>query len=107
MKKVFRTRTMLDETIVGGPFVRYIPEPGTLYMITEKTGSVERVVAFCLRMACFDWVCFTVGAFRKCGSDETATYWAEPIHEEIIVTDDMTAYQVPIEDWMKTHRWIS
>jgi hypothetical protein len=100
MSSDFFTRTMIDETIVGGPFVRYIPIEWSIYMIVETVEKSEYVRAFCPRIISDRWGIFTVGAFKKTGCDETQNYWAERIQEEVIVTDTMTIFQVPREDWM-------
>lgn len=96
-------RGMMDETIIGGPFVRYLPDPGTMFMLVEKVGEEEFVRAFCPRVLWDRWGSFTVGAFRRCGCDETEDYWVERIEVEVIVTEAMTVYQVPQEAWMS--RW--
>jgi hypothetical protein len=92
-------RGMVDETIIGGPFVRYAPDPGTIFMVVEKDGSKEFVRAICPLVIWDRWGSFTVGAFRRCGCDVTQNYWVEKI-EEVIVTDSMTVYQVPLVAWM-------
>lgn len=93
-------RRMVDETIIGGPFVRYVPDPGTMFMVTEQVGAKEFVRAFCPRVIWDRWGSFTVGAFLRYGCDETEDYWVERIEEEVIVTDAMTIYQVSQEAWM-------
>jgi len=40
MKEREYPRTMVDETIVGGPFVRYVPDLGTMFMVIEKVEEV-------------------------------------------------------------------
>ena len=95
MKKRQYPRVMLDETIIGGPFVRYLPEPRTMFMVVEKIGEREFVRAICPVVIWDRWGSFTVGAFRRCGCDETKNYWIEKI-DEVIVTDVMTVYQVPL-----------
>jgi hypothetical protein len=90
---------MVDETIIGGPFVRYVPDPGTMFMVVEKIGAKEFVRAICPVVIWDRWGSFTVGAFRRCGCDQTESYWVEKI-EEVIVTDAMTVYQVPLAEWM-------
>jgi hypothetical protein len=99
MKKNEYPRAMVDETIIGGPFVRYTPDPGTIFMVIEKVGAKEFVRAICPRVIWDRWGSFTIGAFRRCGCDETEDYWVERI-EEVIVTDAMTVYQVPLVEWM-------
>lgn len=100
MKKMQQLRAMVDETIIGGLFVRYTPDPGTIFMVAEKIGEEEYVRAFCPRVIWDQWGSFTVGAFQRCGCDETEDYWVERIEEEVIVTDAMTVYQVPLLEWM-------
>lgn len=100
-KPGFTNRAMADETIIGGPFVRYLPDPGTTFMIVGEVGEKEFIRAFCPRVIHDRWGCFTVGAFVRCGCDETENWWIERIHEEVLVTNDMIIYQVPIEQWMK------
>lgn len=100
MKQKQYPRGMMDETIIGGPFVRYTPDSGTMFMVIEKVGEKEYVRAFCPRVIWDRWGSFTVGAFRRCGCDEAKDYWVERIEEEVIVTDEMTVYQVPLEEWM-------
>lgn len=90
---------MVDETIIGGPFVRYTPDPGTMFMIAEKVGEEEIVRAFCPRVIWDQWGSFTVGAFRRVRCDETDDCRVERI-EEVIVTDAMTVYQMPMVEWM-------
>jgi hypothetical protein len=92
-------RATVEETIIGEPFVRYTPDPGTMFMVVEQIGTKEIVRAFCPRVIWDQWGSFTVGAFRRCGSDAMKNYWVEKI-EEVIVTDAMTVYQVPEETWM-------
>jgi hypothetical protein len=99
MKKRQYPRAMVDETIIGGPFVRYLPEPGTMFLVAEKVGEREFVRAICPVVIWDRWGSFTIGAFRRCGCDETEDYWVERI-EEVIVTDAMTVYQVPKVGWM-------
>jgi hypothetical protein len=53
---------MVDETIIGGPFVRYVPDPETIFMVVEKVGEEEFVRAFCQRVLWDRWGRFTVGA---------------------------------------------
>lgn len=89
----------MDETIIGGPFVRYLPEPGTMFLVAEKVGESEFVRAICPVVIWDRWGSFTVGAFRRRGCDETDDWWVENI-EEVIVTDAMTVYQVPKVGWM-------
>ena len=90
----------MDETIVGGPFVRHIPEPGTLFMVVEEIDEKEFVRAFCSIVIWDKWGSFTVGAFRRCGCDEPQDYWIERIEEEVMISETMTVYQVPIKQWM-------
>ena len=45
MKKRQYPRAMVDETIIGGPFVRYTPDPVTIFMIIEQIGEKEFVRA--------------------------------------------------------------
>jgi hypothetical protein len=97
-------RAMVDETIIGGPFVRYMPDAGTMFMVVEKIGATEYARAFCPRVIWDQLGCFTVGAFRRCGCDETEDYWVERIEEEVIVTDAMTVYQVPVQTWMSREK---
>lgn len=99
MKKRPYPRAMVDETMIGGPFVRYVPDPGTTFMVVERIGAKEFVRAICPLVIWDRWGSFTVGAFRRCGCDETEDYWIEKI-EEVIVTDAMTVYQVPMVEWM-------
>lgn len=91
---------MVDGTMIGGPFVRYAPDPQTMFMVIEKVGEKEFVRAICPRVIWDRWGSYTVGAFRRCGCDETKNYWVERIDEEVIVTDSMTVYQVPLVAWM-------
>ena len=100
MKELEYPRGMVDETIIGGPFVRYVADPETIFMVVEKVGEEEFVRAFCPRVLWDRWGSFTVGAFLRCGGDETQDYWVERIEEEVIVTDAMTVYQVPQQAWM-------
>jgi hypothetical protein len=99
MKKRQYPRGKMDETIIGGPFVRYLPEPRTMFMVVEKIGDREFVRAICPVVIWDRWGSFTVGAFRRCGCDETKNYWIDKI-DEVIVTDVMTVYQVPLVAWM-------
>jgi hypothetical protein len=92
-------REMVDGTIIGGPFVRYEPDPETIFMVLEKDGSKEFVRAICPLVIWDRWGSFTMGAFRRCGCDVAQNYWVEKI-EEVIVTDSMTVYQVPLVAWM-------
>lgn len=96
-------RAMVAETIVGGPYVRYIPADGTIFMVIEQVEEQEFVRAICPRLIWHSWGCFTVGAFRRRGCSETDNYWVEKI-EEIMVTDTMTLYQVPLVAWMQNWR---
>lgn len=100
MKKRQYPRAMVDETIIGEPFVRYTPDPGKMFMVVEKVGEKEFVRAICPLVIWDRWGSFTVGAFRRCGCDVTQNYWVERIEEEVIVTDAMTVYQVPKVGWM-------
>lgn len=93
------SRGTLDQTIIGGPFVRYVPDPGTTFMVIEKVREKEFVRAICPVVIWDRWGSYTVGAFRRCGCDESESYWVEKI-DEVIVTDTMTVYQVPRVDWM-------
>lgn len=104
MKKRQYPQAMVDETIIGGPFVRYTPDPGIMFMVIEKVGEKEFVRAICPVVIWDRWGSFTVGAFQRCGFDEAEDYWVEKI-EEIIVTDAMTVYQVPMVKWMSN--WMS
>ena len=92
-------RAMVAETIVGGPYVRYIPADGTIFVVKEQAGEQEVERAICPRLIWHSWGCFTVGAFRRRGCSETDNYWVEKI-EEIMVTDAMTVCQVPMAEWM-------
>lgn len=100
MKEREYPRGKVDETIIGGPFVRYVPDPETIFMVVEKVGEEEFVRAFHPRVIWDKWGGFTVSAFRRCGCDGTQEYWAERSEEEVVVTDAMTVYQVPQEAWM-------
>jgi len=91
---------MMDQTIIGGPFVRYLPDAGTVFMVTEEINGKAFVRAFCLRLIQDRWGSFTIGAFRRCGCDALHDYWIERIDEEVVVLETMTVYQVPIERWM-------
>jgi hypothetical protein len=79
MKQKQYPRAMVDETIIGGPFVRYTPDPETMFMVVEKVGEKEFVRAICPLVIWDRWGSFTVGAFRRCGCDETEDYWIEKI----------------------------
>lgn len=92
------------EQVIGsaedaGAFVQYVPDPGTMFMVIEKVGEKEFVRAICPLVIWDRWGSFSVGAFRRCGCDESESYWVEKI-DEVIVTDAMTVYQVPMVKWM-------
>ncbi len=103
-EKQYTLRFMVDETIIGGPLVRQIPERGTLFMLVEKTENGEVIRAYCRRVIWDQWGSFTVAAFRRVGGDGTQDDCIERIVEEVVITETMIVYQVPIEEWMSRKR---
>lgn len=91
---------MVDETIVGGPFVRYVPDPGTVFAVVEEVGETEYVRAYCPRILTDFCGTFTVGAFRRAGGDGPQNILTKRMEEEVVISETMVVYQVPQEDWM-------
>jgi hypothetical protein len=92
--------SMPDETIVGGPFIRYLPARGTVFMVVGKIRGEKIVRIYCPRILRDQWGLFTVGAFRRRGNGNVG-YWTERIDNEVLVTGEMSIFEFPVERWME------
>ena len=102
MKQFFEYGGRGDREISDDSLFQLNSDVGGVFLITQKIGKVEFILAYCRSAIVGRWGCYCLGTFRRSSSLDLRHSWAVLMESELMIFHAVTVYLVPEEEWMRS-----
>ena len=101
MKQFFEYGGRGDREISDDSLFQLDSDAGGVFLITQKVGKVEFILAYCRSAIVGRWGCYCLGTFRRASNLDLSRSWAAQMESELMIFHSATVYLVPEEEWMR------